>query len=152
MMIYDAILVLLGLKKETTPTKENWIKYADFKSSHAYRLFSDSNFFLLLAIVMSMLMPIFLFVVFICCYYRFLNRLGKEVDHHLARDYMPYTLVNCIQLKHNQTFKEYLMAEPALIDSVYKKKTLLHWSAHYKNYEAHKLILLLMKERLQRQK
>lgn len=149
-MIYDAILVLLGFRKKTVSHRENWIAYADFYSAHPYRLFSDSNFFLLLMIGLAFLMPIFLVMVFLCFYYRFLARFGKEIDHMVAKKYISYTLVNCIQLHHNQTLKEYLMAEPGLIDCQYKRKSLLHWAAHYKNYEAHKMLIALMKERSRR--
>lgn len=150
MLIYDALLVLLGLKKKTVSHRDNWIAYADFHSSHPYRLFSDSNFFLLLMIILSWAMPVFIIMVFLCFYYRFLARFGKEIDHMVAKKYISYSLVNCIQLHHNQSLKEYLMAEPRLIDSLYKKKSLLFWAAHYKNYEAHKLIIALMKERSRR--
>jgi|GEM_PF-840471 len=150
MHIYDALLVILGIKPKTESHKDLWIKYADFTSSHPYRLLSDSNFFLLAMIILAFQSPIFWFVVFLCFYYRFLNRFGREIDHFVDKKYIEYSLVNCIQRRHNQTLKEYLIAEPALIDSLYKKKSLLHWAAHYKNYEAHKMIIALMKERSSR--
>lgn len=152
MLIYDSLLVLLGFKKKVVPAKENWIAYADFKTSHAYRLFSDSNFFLMLMIIMTFFFSYFILAVFICCYYRFLERFRREIDYKFAKDYISYSLVNCIQLGHNQTLKEHLMDDPAQIDCRYKKKSLLYWAAHYKNLEAHKLIIALMKERAARTK
>jgi len=150
MHIYDAFLVLLGRKPKTESHKNLWITYADFKTSHPYRLFSDSNFFLLGMIIISLQSPLFWFVVFLCCYFRFLNRFGREINHREDKKYIEYSLVNFIQLHHNESLKKYLMAEPALIDSLYKRRSLLHWSIHYKNYEAHRMILALMKERLRR--
>jgi hypothetical protein len=151
MLIYDSLLVILGLKKKTVPAKENWIAYANFKHSHAYNLFSDSNFFLLLMIIMTCFFYYFFFAVFICCYYRFLSRFRNEINYKYAKDYISYSLVNCIQVGHNQTLKEHLMADPSQIDCRYKKKSLLHWACFYRNHEAHNLILKLMKERAARE-
>ncbi|MBC7712946.1 MAG: hypothetical protein H7177_06390 [Rhizobacter sp.] len=139
---------MLGFKKRSAPSRENWIEYANFQKGLPYRLFSDSNFFLFFMIFMTYFIHAFAFIVFLCCYYRFLYRFGREIDRHCDKDFNSQTMVYAIQRHHNQILKERLMEEPGLIDCVYKKKSLLYWSIHYKNIEAHRIIIQLIKERV----
>lgn len=153
MYIYDAIISLLGLKKRNTPSRENWIEYADFSEGLPTRVFSDANFFILFMLILSVVFNSdCLLVAFFCVVYRVSKRIGREIDRDHEKEYKPQMLVNAIQLRHNQTLKEILKEEPALINSVYQKKSLLTWAIHYKNLEAHKLLLILMKESINKKK
>ena len=135
MNFYDAFLKLFGLKKRKGPARENWIEYADFSQGLPYRLYSDSNFFLVLMIVLSFFLKVFIIAVVFCCYYRFFNRFGREIDRYVSKDHDSKTMVYAIQCRHNQTLKERLMEEPGLIDCVYQKRSLLSWAKHYQNQE-----------------
>ena len=51
-----------------------------------------------------------------------------------------------IRLNQTQSLIERLEENPEIIKSRFDKKSLLYWARHYKNLEAHKIIIEQMKK------
>lgn len=147
MKIYDFILTFLKLKKPNTPKRDNWIEYADFAGESFLNPFSDSNLLLIaLTLISFKFTYVFMLVIFIL-YYRFLSTFGDAIDSFADRDFEAQQLVHMIQSNHMQSLKEKFIINPNLVDSTYRRKSLLYWAKHYNNLVAHKMIIELLKVR-----
>lgn len=51
-----------------------------------------------------------------------------------------------IRLKRLQSLKEMLEENPEILNGKYKKKSLLYWARHHKNFQAHALIISELKK------
>ena len=148
MNFYNQILLYFNLKKANDPKREAWIEYAAFYIHPSNHPFSDSNLCLLALILLAIFVsPIFYILVVFAIYFRILAKFGDTVDSLCNRGFEAQELVNMIQNNHMQSMKEKFINDPYLINCMYKKRSLLYWTKHYNNLQAHKMIIDLMKQR-----
>ncbi len=143
MLIYERFIRGLGLEPRSAPNSANWLEYLVFLfTPHSYMVLEDSKI-IIGAIVLSLFYPNAILILIGVVFYKVYEKNEKEYLESYDRN--PSSLIYLIKMKKNQTLTEILQKEPKLALVNHKTKSLLYWCKHYKNIEAHKLILQSMK-------
>lgn len=143
MQAYERFIKGLGLEPLSAPNSANWPEYLVFLfTPQSYMVIDDSKI-VIGSIILSLFYPNAILILISVVFYKVYEKNEKEYFESYDRN--PSSLIYLIKMKQNQSLAEILKKEPKLALANHKTKSLLYWCKHYKNVEAHKLILQSMK-------
>lgn len=149
MDLYQIFLNKLHLKRRSAPNSDNWPEYLIFclfpfayVAGHPLLAFLSIAFLIIGGTTAGivLLIPMVFHSIYKANEEKYLLRTGND-----ARE-----IVYLIQVAHHQTMLEKLHRDPDLLRQTYKKKSLLYWCRYYKNEEAHRIIIGLLKKNTSR--
>lgn len=140
------ILKRFGINSRSLPNEKNFKIYYDI-CIYPVCFFGGFNFLNIIFIIdgIDFEFPKIFIVIFAITFFEAYSRVEREHKVDALNDVRKIILY--IQMNHLQSLTEELIIKPEISEKKYRNRTLLYWAKHYKNVEAHKIILRTIKNK-----